>query len=187
MKKTSAFRGVHYQHQKRWVAGCRAANFTKVCHSEMEAVAHYTAVAQTTWPDADSVQKLFEINNPWKGRPTPPKGWDGLGQRVIDIDRDYYAVVDCVDPTTGDPGPDSPYCLFKDYPWFVRDGHALAITACGYDDEWDGWWFEYVSMEEAIFGGPCVHRNGDKLDNRRKNLVSILYASAEEGGQSPPV
>lgn len=171
--KSSAFIGVHKQQRgDRWLAKCVRANFSKVCHSEMEAAAHYVEVAKLTWPDEKSLDRLIETHNPWNGRPCPPRGWDRDGRRVIDIDHDHYALVDDSSPVTGQLSATMPYLMFKDEHWFVKDGHAWMINTCGYDEDFECWWFDYVTMQDVIFGGPCLHLNRDRLDNRLENLIA---------------
>jgi hypothetical protein len=192
--KSSVFIGVHKQQRgDRWLARCVPARFSKVCHSEMEAAAHYTAVAKDTavaketWPDEKSLERLAETHNPWRGRPCPPRGWDRDGKRVIDIDHKHYALVDDCSPFTGLISATMPYLLFKDEQWFVQDGHAWMITTCGYDEDFEGWWFQYASMQELIFGGPCIHLNRCRLDNRIENLIPPELTHLATGTIKPSI
>lgn len=169
--KSSVFRGVHWAPgRRRWMARIQparvqSARFYQQYHSEMEAVAHYNAVSMLQWPDDKSFKTLLTINSPWKGRPVPPQGWDDQGRRVIDIDREYAAVVD-----------ESFYQQYKDNDWFVRetDGHhhAWVISQIEPLDQKPWFRFSYLSMETLVFGGPAVHLNGLTLDNRKRNLAA---------------
>jgi hypothetical protein len=174
--KTSVFNGVFNDKEKsRWIAVVRAARFHRRCRTEMEAAAHYNAVAALVWPEQHKVFPEFpeeenkvrgyKRNKPHDGRPKRPVGRDLKGRRVIAIDKRYYAAVD-----------ERVYLALKDEMWFVREGHALRIVGCRLIEQAPWAEFVYQSMESIVFGGHCVHPNRHRLDNRRSNLISLEEA-----------
>ena len=157
--KTSLFRGVSKDpNRNRWISLCRAAHFKKYFRSELEAAAHYNAVARLMWPEDDRLGN--QVNNFWKIRTGPP--YNELGQRLIQIDQHHGAVID--DNT-------AVYTALKDMDWFIRDGRATVVARAELltSSPWVS--FTYKTLEELVKGGPCVHLNRKLLDCRRENLV----------------
>jgi hypothetical protein len=168
MKYTSAFRGVHWDEPRQeWIAQIRSIGFKRRFPTEMEALAHYMAASKLAWPDENTQAHLEAVNNVWDGRPNPPRAWNELGQRLIDIDHHFATIVD--DRPTD---PKSPYLLYKDQYWFVRDRHVLRVCWTGFIGDTRRVDFRYLPLAYYIFGGPCRHLNGDTLDNRRINLTN---------------
>jgi len=160
-KKSSHFLGVHWDSKKKgWRCQVRAAGFHRLYRTEMEAAVHYNEVARATWPDlrAEPLSSKL-INNPWDVRENigDIELPDGRFYR-LDIDATSFAVID---------RSEALYTRLKDLEWFMKDGFAWVIIK--YDPDLKC--FEYRGMHELLHCGPCDHDNGDRLDNRRSNLV----------------
>lgn len=173
--KTSKFRGVlHDVSTDSWCARVRGQGFHRRYQTEMEAVAHYNAVAKKTWPtrvNPESGSPIWGtiINSPWRGRPDPAIH-NVNGVPVIWTGRHTFTQVD-----------EKTYIDCKDYPWFIRDNEVMTVVRAQKvgtvkDFRWE---FDYCSLKEIVWkffkgdGAPASaieHVNYDPLDNRINNL-----------------
>jgi len=133
----------------------------------MAAAVHYNGVAQATWPELQRAPlSNNKLNNPWDVRQNVGDVELPNGRFLrIDIDAETFAIIN---------NSNALYVRLKDLEWFVKDGAAYLIVH--YDPKEKK--FEYRSMHGIIYGGPCEHDNGDRLDNRRNNLVPLGEARA---------
>jgi hypothetical protein len=172
-KSSSVFRGVHWDSKTEgWRAQLRDAHFNRRFRSEMEAMAHYNAVAKEVWPQKIAIIGTDKFNNPWDGRGESPIGWDHRGRRVIVIDRHFRTVVD-----------ENTYQSFKDWAWFVRDNAVLFVGGCQLFRSPPWVEFEYWRLDTMVLNhhrarqalppvDDCIHINGHPLDNRICNLAA---------------
>lgn len=74
------------------------------------------------------------------------------------------------------------YKQIAEMDWFYRKGFAYVAE---YDRESKK--ILLLGMHELIFGGPCIHLNGNTLDNRRKNLSAPIVEQDEAITDDEPV
>lgn len=116
----------------------------------------YNAAARVLWPGCRLNVTPAGESGDFVMAPYGRAFWLGPG---------LYAIVD------QNRTPATPV-VFKDlteYQWFYRQGMACRAI---YDEALGV--FKLITMQEMVFGGPCFHRNGNLLDNRRVNLAAPL-------------
>lgn len=152
-KVTSKYRGVHWSEKRgKWRVEVRREKFIKFCDTELEAAMLYNAVAKRVWPG--------EYLNP-----TPVEEMGPFS--IADFGRAFWLAPEThvyVDQFRTSETPVFYESLAKSE-WFFLKGIACAAN---YDP--DTRRFTFLEMHDLVFGGPCIHLNGNTLDNRRINL-----------------
>ena len=155
-KKTSTARGVRWsKREERWIVQIRKAKIQRICHTEIEAVVHYNEAAKVLWPGCKlNDLNLFRQNN----------CNNKAGERAIDLTEGREVIVDKAETRE----IKYYYNNLKDYGWFFRDGR---VQTCVYKPEEKG--FIYIDLAGVIYGGPVKFANGNPLDCRWKNLITV--------------